>query len=97
VSCSSKGVVELEYLVVLLSRFLDLAEGILDRPPDLFGFLLGVLILTTGLGEFLPEVASLFLEEYNTWPLLIVGVLVHSPPSIVVLGQHYSLGVRYSP
>jgi len=47
---------------------------------------LGVLILTTGLGELLPKITSLLLEEYNAWPLLIVRVPIRPLSSIVVLG-----------
>jgi hypothetical protein len=68
-SCSRKGVVELEYLltelVVLLVCVLNLADSVSDCPPDLFDFLLGVYVLAIGLYELLPEVVDLFLEEYS--------------------------------
>jgi hypothetical protein len=62
-----KGVVELEYLlielVVLLVRILNLADSVSDRPSDFFDFPLGILALTTGLYELLPEIVDLFLKE----------------------------------
>jgi len=62
-----KGVVKLKYLfiefVVLLVYVFNLADSVLDRPPDLSSFLLGILILATGLYKLLPEVVNLFLEE----------------------------------
>jgi hypothetical protein len=90
VSCSYNGIVELEYLlvelIVLLIYVLDLVDSISDRPSNLLDFPLGILIFATSLGELLPKVVSLFLEEYNIRPLLIVGVAIYSLPSIVVLG-----------
>jgi len=50
-------------LVILLVRVLDLADSVSDRPSDLFDFLLGVLVLATGLYELLPKVVDLFLKE----------------------------------
>jgi len=47
----------------LLVRILDLADSILDRPSDIFDFLLGVFILAIGLYKLLPKVVNLFLEE----------------------------------
>ena len=68
-SCSYKGVVKLEYLlmelIVLLVCILDLADSVSDRPSDIFNFLLGIFILATGLYELLPKVVDLFLEEYS--------------------------------
>jgi hypothetical protein len=68
-SCLYKGVVKLEYLltelVVLLVYVLNLADSVSDRLLDLFDFLLGILILATGLYELLPKVVDLFLEEYS--------------------------------
>jgi hypothetical protein len=90
VSCSSKGIVKLEHLltelVILLVRVLNLADSVSDCPSDLFDFLLGVLVLATGLRELLPEVVDLFLKERSIWPLLVIRVVVRSLPSIVVLG-----------
>ena len=89
-SCSSKGIVKLEHLltelVILLVRVLNLADSISDCLSDLFNFLLGVLVLATGLYELLPEVVDLFLKERSVWPLLVIGVVICSLPSIVVLG-----------
>jgi hypothetical protein len=73
-------------LIVLLVYVLDLADSILDRPPDLFDFLLGIFILAIGLYKLLPKVVGLLLEERNIRPLLIVGVAIYSLLSIVVLG-----------
>ena len=89
-SCLYKGVVKLEYLltelVVLLVYVLNLADSVSDRLLDLFDFLLGILILATGLYELLPKVVDLFLEERSVRPLLIIGVTICSLSSIVVLG-----------
>jgi hypothetical protein len=64
-----KGVVKLEYLlaelIVLLVRVLNLADSILDRPSNFLNFLLDVFILATSLGELLPKVVGLLLEERN--------------------------------
>ena len=51
--------------VVLLVRVLNLANSVLDRPLDLFSFLLDVLVLAAGLSELLPEIVSLLLEKRN--------------------------------
>jgi len=68
-SYSRNSVVKLEHLltelIVLLIRVLNLADSISDRPLNLLNFLLGILILTISLGELLPKVVSLFLEERN--------------------------------
>jgi hypothetical protein len=73
-------------LVILLVHVLNLADSISDCLSDLFNFLLGVLVLATGLYELLPEVVDLFLKERSVWPLLVIGVVICSLPSIVVLG-----------
>jgi hypothetical protein len=90
VSCSHNGIVELEHLlaelIVLLICVLDLADSVSDRLSNLLDFLLGVLVLAAGFGEFLSKVVSLFLEERDIRPLLVVGVAVRPLPSIVVLG-----------
>ena len=69
VPCSRNSIVKLEYLlvklVVLLVRVFNLADSVSDRPSDLLDFLLGIFVLATGLGEFLPKVVGLFLEERN--------------------------------
>ena len=88
--CSRNSVVKLEYLlvklVVLLVRVFNLADSVSDRPSDLLDFLLGIFVLATGLGEFLPKVVELFLEERSIWPFLIVGVAIRPLLSIAVLG-----------
>ena len=65
---------------------LNLADSVSDRPLDLFGFLLGILILAIGLYKFLPEVVGLLLKECNVRPLLVIGVVICPLMSIVVLG-----------
>jgi hypothetical protein len=89
-SCLYKGVIKLKYLliefVVLLVYVLNLADSVLDHLPDFYSFLLGVFVLAIGFYELLPEVVDLFLKERSIWPLLIIGVAIRSPLSIVVLG-----------
>ena len=67
VSCSYKGVIKLKYLltefVILLVYTLNLADSVLDCPPDFRSFLLGIFILAIGLYKLLPEVVNLFLKE----------------------------------
>jgi hypothetical protein len=69
VSCSYNSIVKLEYLlielIVLLVYVFDLADSVSDCPLNLLDFLLGILVLAIGLGELLPKVVGLFLEERN--------------------------------
>jgi len=88
--CLYNSIVKLEYLlvelIVLLVYVFNLADSVPDRPLNLFDFPLGILILTIGLSELLPKIVSLFLEERNIWPLLVIRVAIYSLLSIVVLG-----------